>query len=334
MLIWAGLTTVCLRLSFVLKRTVAAGLRTLGLGHSPCLIAGREEQARHFAEALNDQAAEGLHIAGFVDLDRIHNATSSVGPVLGSWSAIVGIAERLRVHQLLICCPPEDLAEIAPQLPALRAAGIDVAYVMLGPSELLRHDEPTELAGYPLLPLGSSLGGPHIESFWSLIEQLAAAMGILLLAPLAPLIGVLSFLAGRSWPLERTSRVGRGGRSFAMFRFRTFSPDEPETGGGMLGRFLRWTHLDELPQLINVLRREMSFVGPRPIRPEIARKLSAEQRARFTVRPGITGIWQLDRMRRWRLEQMLTSDLLYVLRRSPALDLKILAQTLLGRRNP
>jgi lipopolysaccharide/colanic/teichoic acid biosynthesis glycosyltransferase len=78
----------------------------------------------------------------------------------------------------------------------------------------------------------------------------------------------------------------------------------------------------------------MALVGPRPIAPRTAATLDDWQRARFVVRPGITGVWQLDRLRRWRLEQMITSDLLYVLRRSPAMDIRLLAQTLLGRRNP
>jgi lipopolysaccharide/colanic/teichoic acid biosynthesis glycosyltransferase len=121
---------------------------------------------------------------------------------------------------------------------------------------------------------------------------------------------------------------------FSMLRLRSGSGPLGEEGGGWIGRFMRWSHIDELPQLLNVVRGEMSLVGPRPIPPETAHSLDEWQQARFSVRPGITGIWQLDRLRRWRLEQMVASDLLYVLRRSPAMDLRLLGQTLLGRRNP
>jgi lipopolysaccharide/colanic/teichoic acid biosynthesis glycosyltransferase len=77
----------------------------------------------------------------------------------------------------------------------------------------------------------------------------------------------------------------------------------------------------------------MSLVGPRPIAPETAAQLEPWEQARFRVRPGITGIWQLDRLRRWRLEEMVASDLLYLLRWSPSLDARLLAETLFGRRN-
>ena len=78
----------------------------------------------------------------------------------------------------------------------------------------------------------------------------------------------------------------------------------------------------------------MSLVGPRPVSPELGEGLDNWERARFCVRPGITGVWQLDRLRRWRLEQMIASDLLYILRRSMTMDLRLLGRTLLGRRNP
>ena len=128
--------------------------------------------------------------------------------------------------------------------------------------------------------------------------------------------------------------MGRGEAAFEMFRLRSGPTESGDQGGGWLGHLLRWTHADELPQLVNVVRGDMALVGPRPVTPEIAGDLEGWQRARFAVRPGITGVWQLDRLRRWRLEQMITSDLLYVLRRSPTMDLRLLLQTLLGRRNP
>jgi len=97
---------------------------------------------------------------------------------------------------------------------------------------------------------------------------------------------------------------------------------------------LRWLHIDELPQLWNVVRGDMALVGPRPIEHSLASELEDWQAARLCMRPGITGVWQLDRLRRWRLDEMIASDLLYVLRWSLSLDLGILSETLLGRRNP
>ena len=125
--------------------------------------------------------------------------------------------------------------------------------------------------------------------------------------------------------------IGQGGTPFAMWRLRTGPGAPGDDGGGWLGATLRRLHLDELPQLGNVLRGEMSLVGPRPVTRDVWGQLAPWEQDRCLVPPGITGMWQLDRMRRWRLEQMIVSDLLYLLRWSPRLDLRILARTLLGR---
>ena len=334
LILWTLSTTLLLRLASHLARTGARVLRGLGIGHRPCLVVGHGKEAEDFLRALSEQTDEGLHVAGTVRLGTDDRPSLTNTPPLGEWTSIREIVERLRAHKVLVCCPPERLALVAEGLPALRASGVDVSYVLQDSVELLQHEQTAELAGYPLLQLGRSGGGLLGARAWEGGERLLAMLGLGLLAPFTPLLAALSVLASGRPPLTRVPRAGLGGNTFSMFRLRTGAGDSDEVGGGILGRFLRWAHLDELPQLLNVLRGEMSFVGPRPVRPEVAMALPPGQRARFQVRPGITGIWQLDRMRRWRLEQMLNSDLLYVLRRSPSLDLRILAQTLFGRRNP
>ena len=193
---------------------------------------------------------------------------------------------------------------------AVRQIGVEPAFVLTGAEELLQGEAPQGLAGRALLPLGSGLGSQVGLRVARATEWSLAALGLILLVPLAPLLLAASVLSSGRSPLLRARRIGLDLTSFEMLRLRSGPGPLGDQGGGWLGGLLRWSHADELPQLINVLRGDMALVGPRPVAPQTADGLDEWQRARFSVRPGITGIWQLDRLRRWRLEQMIASDLL------------------------
>jgi lipopolysaccharide/colanic/teichoic acid biosynthesis glycosyltransferase len=176
-------------------------------------------------------------------------------------------------------------------------------------------------------------------------------VGLLLLSPLLLLIALLVKLGSRGPVLYRDRREGRGGRAFDCLKFRTMSAgadaqqrelraanqvDGPQFKMARdprvtrLGRVLRRLSLDELPQLLNVLRLEMSLVGPRPS-PFRENQLCIPWRdGRLSVRPGITGLWQVCRNRRAQgdFHQWIHFDLLYVRHMSFLVDLKILAATL------
>jgi lipopolysaccharide/colanic/teichoic acid biosynthesis glycosyltransferase len=133
-------------------------------------------------------------------------------------------------------------------------------------------------------------------------------------------------------------RVGRGGREFRMYKFRTMVTNADRIGGPSTadtdprltttGRFLRRYKLDELPQLVNVLRGQMSLVGPRPPLPEEVAAYPADMRRRLAVRPGLTGLWQVSGRSDLPFEEAVKLDLRYVENWSFTLDLVILARTL------
>ena len=163
--------------------------------------------------------------------------------------------------------------------------------------------------------------------------------GILLIA-LAPLLVVLAFcvrLALGGPVLFRQTRPGLGGRPFAILKFRTMTDARDANGTprpdgerpSAFGRFLRASSLDELPELLNILRGEMSFVGPRPLLMEYLPLYSAEQARRHEVRPGITGWAQVNGRNAIGWERKFMLDVEYVERRSFAFDMKILALTVL-----
>jgi exopolysaccharide biosynthesis polyprenyl glycosylphosphotransferase len=186
-----------------------------------------------------------------------------------------------------------------------------------------------------------------------LMDVVGAFCGLIMLLPLLVLVGVLIRLDSRGPIMFRQKRVGLGGREFWCLKFRTMVPDAEarlrdlearnESAGGVLfkikddpritplGRFLRRTSLDEFPQLWNVLRGEMSLVGPRPLQlrdSEKLERLAAEGYVRrLTVLPGVTGPWQVGGRSDVDSARMLELDLAYVEHWSIATDLGILFKT-------
>jgi lipopolysaccharide/colanic/teichoic acid biosynthesis glycosyltransferase len=188
--------------------------------------------------------------------------------------------------------------------------------------------------------------------------DIALALALVVLAaPLLLFLWCLVRSTSAGPALFRQERVGRGMRPFTMLKLRSMYTDNDDrthrayvttmlsaedevpvqdnalfklTGDPRvtpLGTWLRRTSLDELPQLINVLRGDMSLVGPRPMLPWEAELLAAPYRRRFTVKPGITGLWQVNGRSRLSMRTALELDVEYTRRRSVLLDLSILART-------
>jgi lipopolysaccharide/colanic/teichoic acid biosynthesis glycosyltransferase len=179
------------------------------------------------------------------------------------------------------------------------------------------------------------------------LDVFLSALFLLLFLPLAVLLG-LAIMATSGLPLfYRGERIGRGGRVFTMLKFRTLRRGAEERLGHYLGpelvertraettaigRWLRATQLDEIPQLWNVLRGHMSLVGPRPIRPRFFEELAAEMPAywqRLVVRPGLTGFAQVRREYETSMAEKLAHDLEYIADRSVSLYLRTLGATAL-----
>jgi exopolysaccharide biosynthesis polyprenyl glycosylphosphotransferase len=187
------------------------------------------------------------------------------------------------------------------------------------------------------------------------LDVLGAVTLLTLMAPVAALIAAAVALTSSGPVLFRQRRIGRDGREFTLWKFRSMVADAEDHKHALrahneadglfkiaddpritrIGRFLRRTSLDELPQLLNVLRGEMSLVGPRPLVPEEDGVIAGWHRRRLFMRPGMTGVWQVMGSARAPMDEMVELDNLYVLSWSPWLDVKILLRTLdfvLGRR--
>ena len=167
--------------------------------------------------------------------------------------------------------------------------------------------------------------------------MIVSSLLLLLLAPLCFLIAVLIWLDSPGPIFFVQKRVGRDGEFFHMYKFRSmhataprydFSPTQSSDARiTPIGRFLRRTSLDELPQLINVFRGDMSLVGPRPEMPFIVHRYNSWQRQRLQVIPGITGLWQLSADRAFPIHENIQHDLNYIQNRTFFMDIAILVHT-------
>ncbi len=178
------------------------------------------------------------------------------------------------------------------------------------------------------------------------IDVVGATVLLVLLAPVLLVIWLVLFVTTRGKPIFKQTRVGEGGKLFTLYKFRTMVPDAErlqhrvrnELDGPVFknrrdprvtrfGRFLRKFSLDELPQLWNVLKGDMSLVGPRPPVPKEVLQYEPWQLERLSVKPGLTGLWQVSGRADLPFERWVELDLEYVARQSLWLDLKILLKT-------
>jgi lipopolysaccharide/colanic/teichoic acid biosynthesis glycosyltransferase len=206
---------------------------------------------------------------------------------------------------------------------------------------------PVEYAGndlYVVMPLNDSATRRIFAASKRLFDLFAASFGCLLLATIAPMVALANAIWSPGPLFFRQVRVGQGGRLFSLFKFRSMIP-EAEKGCGAVwacknddrvtpvGHFLRKTRLDELPQAVNILKGEMSLVGPRPERPEFVADLVKKvpfYQARHAVRPGLTGWAQVRYRYGSSVEDSLVKlqyDLYYIKRQTVYLEASVLVKT-------
>lgn len=326
-------------------RMLYIGVVFRALGAQRLLFLGTNSVALEIAARLIDHPQLGFTSVGFVDNNHEKGEELNGGRVLGNIAhlrevvleckpdrIVVGLTERrqaLPVHDLLdfrfLGIRIEEAAS------TYEAAFGRVSTRDLRPSQLIFSAE-----------LGPQPRSLAIQAIYS---RLLGIIGFLLLIPIMLLVALGVRLTSKGSVLFRQNRVGLNGKTFTLYKFRSMRTDaEAETGAVWatrddprvtpIGKWLRRLRLDELPQLFNVVRGEMSIVGPRPERPEFVRTLSEQipfYRQRHCVRPGVTGWAQINYKYGETLEDTIVKleyDLYYIKNLSPSLDAYILFHTL------
>ncbi len=339
-----------LLLSFVL--TLAWRLIYIVIFSAPAfmrrvLIIGAGKAGRTLALAYKNIYPPPFHLVGFVDDDPKKAGTSIEGyPILGDSGQLLAIIENESVSDLVVAIVGEMRGSTFQIILDAQERGVEVVPMPTMYEELLGRVPVHHLESEWLLRsfVDQARVGGFYELGKRLLDILLAMIGLILLVIISPLVSLL-ILIDSGWPIiYKQIRLGKGGRPFYVYKFRTMRQDAEKDGKARLtqekderitrvGNFLRRTHIDEFPQFWNVLRGEMSVVGPRSERPEWVAEFQKQipfYRARLLVKPGITGWAQVNYGYYATVEEMVVKleyDLYYIKHRSFLMDLFIILRT-------
>jgi exopolysaccharide biosynthesis polyprenyl glycosylphosphotransferase len=336
---------------FLERRALAemrARIPTVNGGGERTLVYGYGEASRLLMKKIVQAPESGRRLVGFVDdfvadgasvsfrVERSHSEPVTV-PLLGRSDELVGVIREHRVTEILVSSPGLE-AEALAQVERLSGDvslrwGIAAQIGAARPDELLVES----VGAIPVLRPAGQRRRPVYEAAKRLVDVVVAGLGLLLTAPLWPVLAIAIRVESPGPFLFRQERVGRDGRPFVMYKFRSLRTEAdpyqsarsiPDGHVTRVGRVLRATVLDELPQLLNVLRGEMSLVGPRPEMPFLVADYTNVERRRLSVKPGVTGVWQLSPDRHGlEIHDNIEYDLFYIIHRSMLLDLVLLFET-------
>lgn len=319
---------------------------------SSLLIVGGGRRGQRLAEQIVAHPERGYRLLGYVESDPAYNYYElAEKPCLGTLENLPRLVANQVVDEVVIALPiKSQYAQIERAVTILEEQGITTHVLSdLFPVHFAK-SQPLEFQGTPLLSLQSAPAFDWRAEVKRVFDFVVASAALLCLLPLLALVALAIKLTSRGPVLFVQQRMGWHKRPFRLFKFRTMVVDAEarmkeiehlnEKEGPifkikndpritLLGRFLRKTSLDELPQLINVILGDMSLVGPRPLSMRDALGMSeAWQKRRFSVKPGITGLWQVSGRSELSFEEWMQLDLEYIDRWSLSLDFRILLRTI------
>jgi exopolysaccharide biosynthesis polyprenyl glycosylphosphotransferase len=322
-------------------------LRRHGRNSHFMLVVGTGPLARDFADRVEGRPGLGIKVLGHLSAPD-EPVDGLARPILGTIEEIDHVFHRHVIDEVAICLAPESLRFLDP-VTRLAADEGKVVRVPIDPIGLpLPNAREEEFEGYMVRSLVFDQEHELSLAIKRLFDIAGALAGLVLLSPMLLVTAVAIRLRDGSPVLFRQTRVGIHGRPFVIYKFRTMVPDAEARRPDVqhlnerdgiafkagadpritpFGRTLRASSLDELPQLWNVLKGDMSLVGPRPPLVDEVAGYDIWHRRRLSMKPGITGLWQVESRSDPSFEHWVERDLAYIDRWTLMLDLKILLQT-------
>ncbi len=314
------------------------------------MIVGVGENARSIARKIESHRGLGLKILGFLLPDRRVSSGRLDGfPILGGLQDLPTLLETLVVDEVIIALSQEELTHMEDLFLLCEERGITVRVVLDFFPHNIARTHLDELDGISLLSFSTTPKSELMLLFRRILDITISAILLGGLLPLFILCAFLIRLESQGPVFYRQIRCGLNGRKFRFYKFRSMVEGAEVLRGNLVahnvingpafkmkndpritrvGRLLRETSLDELPQLFNVLRGDMSLVGPRPPLPEEVAQYKGWQRRRLSMKPGITGLWQVSGRNLIDFDQWMKLDLEYIDNWSLWLDVKILLRTI------
>lgn len=343
----AAILTISTRMTM---RLILMAVRYKDRNQRHVVILGTNERAVRFAEKIREHKEMGYNVLGFVDNECRTEAERT--NLISDFDHFSEVLNRHVLDEVVVALPMQSFRrEISEVLMLCEEQGVKVRFIMDMLFDLSHTKSTIEyMDGAPLLTLYM---GPH-DGYQLRIKRIIditiSALALILLAPLFVIIGILIKIDSRGPIFFVQERVGYNKRRFPFYKFRTMTSDAEkrqadieylnEAGGPVfkikddprvtkLGKILRKTSIDELPQLLNVLRGEMSLVGPRPLPVrDFTRFEQNRQKRRLSVKPGITCLWQISGRSELSFDKWIELDMEYIDRWSLLLDFKILIKTI------
>jgi exopolysaccharide biosynthesis polyprenyl glycosylphosphotransferase len=327
-------------------------LRRRGHNVKTLLLVGGGARGHRFAAQINRRQDLGYRVLGYVDSDSAFAGEEMEGtPWMGTIEDLPHILAKEVIDEVAIALPiKSQYSQIESAVMLLEEQGITTHLLSdLFPQKLAR-SQSTDLDGLPLVSLHSAPLFSWRTEAKRIFDFVSATILILVTAPALVLVAIIIKLDSKGPIFFVQERVGLNKRRFRMLKFRTMQQDaesrmveiehlNEKTGPifkirndpriTSVGRWLRRTSIDELPQLVNVLLGDMSIVGPRPLSVRDAVRMEmAWQKRRFSVKPGLTCLWQVSGRSNLSFEQWMQLDLEYIDRWSLGLDASILLRTI------
>lgn len=334
----------------ILWRIVFKSLDHERVPHRGVLMVGAGDVGQEVARVFSDLGWMGLQVIGYLDDNLEKQGKELQGyPVLGSLQDAENVIRENDISEVVITLPLRAHREQANLVAKLHDLNVNIKVVPdLMPLAYFRTTV-EEVGGVPLVGLRDPVLDATQRTVKRIFDLTVSILGLVLFSPLLALTALIIKLDSPGPALFRQERVGENGRIFHMHKFRTMVRDadkllpslmEHDAEGHLLykhrddpritrvGHFLRRSSIDELPQLFNVLKGEMSLVGPRPELPFVVEIYDPWQHKRFAVPPGITGWWQISGRSDKPMHLFTEDDLYYISHYSLLLDLQILWTTI------
>ena len=348
-LVFTGLTFLFIWLEKTAIFMSSHYIRRQGLNTRRLLIVGTGKRAVEFIKRSDQHPEWGFEILGAID-DEPGRGVRQVSrlEVVGALDDIPEIFHRDAIDEVVFVVPRSRLNSLQVAIDNCETEGVVVTVVVDLFDTKLARSSVTELDGLPLLHFKTT----HAKEWELLVKRLfdfaASGLGILVLSPGFLILAILIKATSKGPVFFKQDRLGLSGRRFTLYKFRTMRIGAQDVLNDVIdlndmttpefrdkktrwitpiGRFMRKFSLDELPQLFNVFVGHMSIVGPRPTVPDEVEKYKTWQRRRFSMKPGITCLWQVNGRNNIAFEDWMRLDLEYLDRWSLWLDVKIILKT-------